>query len=883
MIGWVLAAALVLGLPVAVLILWLRVSGLMRSTRALEAELAALRRKLASGAVVPDAVVTEAEAETILLPPAPTPEDVPAPGPWTPPETELSGPIVLRPDRLAALARWLRENWVYAVSALSLALAGVFFVQYGVERGLLPPLARVGLAILLGAALIVAGETLRRRFGDREGATAYLPSTFAGAGLVSIFAGVLAARQMYGLIGAETAFAGLMATAALAVALGWVYGPLLAAVGLLGAAAAPFLVGGDGASDWLYAHFALVAAVGLAVDAVRRWAWVSVLALALGYTGGGLILLGSQGSAGMSLLLVVLAGLAVLLPVLRVWPDHPRPMIAEALWPRGPWPEFPVRLAGGAVLASSLGLMVVQGGAGDSLLAFALLAGLAAVLCLWSARAPGLGDLAALPAAAFLFRLVQEAQAGPLAREFAGQALDLRAPESAAPLTVSVLLALATLITLAGASRALARGVAYPVASGLAAVLVAPLAALGLELFWHPAPVLGAYGWALHVMALAAVMVGLTVAFARADADLRRAAHATLAALSLIALALFLVTTKTALTLALAALAVVAAALDRRFRLPEMAWFIQAAVAVLGWRLLVDPGLDWASFAPLGQVVLAFGGTLAGLAAAYLLLGAERVSARVVLTSGFAGFAALFATVLVERWLDAMAGADWAFSHWGLVLAGLPWLIVMLVHLVRLPLGGWLRWVRAGMAALAGLVFAAFLLLALGPANPLLADPRDLAALVRGPLVLDTLLLAYGVPGLILLAAALRLPLPRLLRLGFLVLGAALLVLYAGLEIRRIWRGPALGVPGVTQPELYSYTLALMLSGAALLWQAIARRSQGLRRLAMAVIGLTVAKVFLIDASGLSGLVRVVSFLGLGLTLAGLAWLNRWAAARQAG
>ena len=45
----------------------------------------------------------------------------------------------------------------------------------------------------------------------------------------------------------------------------------------------------------------------------------------------------------------------------------------------------------------------------------------------------------------------------------------------------------------------------------------------------------------------------------------------------------------------------------------------------------------------------------------------------------------------------------------------------------------------------------------------------------------------------------------------------------------------------------------------------------------MIVIGLTIAKVFLLDAAGLTGLTRVFSFLGLGLSLAGLAWLNRWA------
>ena len=84
-------------------------------------------------------------------------------------------------------------------------------------------------------------------------------------------------------------------------------------------------------------------------------------------------------------------------------------------------------------------------------------------------------------------------------------------------------------------------------------------------------------------------------------------------------------------------------------------------------------------------------------------------------------------------------------------------------------------------------------------------------------------------------------------------------------------------IRGVKQPELYTYTVALMLLGAVLLYQAIAAKSVLLRRIAMGVIAITVAKVFLLDASGLTGLTRVISFAGLGLSLAGLAWLNRWA------
>jgi uncharacterized membrane protein len=84
----------------------------------------------------------------------------------------------------------------------------------------------------------------------------------------------------------------------------------------------------------------------------------------------------------------------------------------------------------------------------------------------------------------------------------------------------------------------------------------------------------------------------------------------------------------------------------------------------------------------------------------------------------------------------------------------------------------------------------------------------------------------------------------------------------------------------VLQGELYSYTIAMMLIGAGLLYQAIARPSDLLRRIGMAVIAATVVKVFFWDAAGLTGLTRVASFAGLGLALAGLAWLNRWAGQR---
>jgi uncharacterized membrane protein len=874
------ALGFVIGLPVAVIVLLVGQSRLSARSRALEAEVAQLGRQVELLSLHGRPAAAPVAENPWGLAPVSPPEEAEAPvEPATPDELPASDPadhnrpLVIRRDRFGQLAAWLRLNWVYSVSAFSLALAGIFLVQYGIEAGLLPPVVRVMLALLFGAALIAAGEAIRRRHWQ---AAVYLPDVFSGAGLVSVFGGVVSGRIMYALYGEGVAFAGLMATAALAVLLGWRNGPFLAAIGLIGAAVAPFLVAGTAqATPLLYGHYLLITAVGLTVDAVRRWAWISVLALVLGYGGGFLMYLAGAGAAGWITQLVLLVLAATALPVLRLIPDHAGPPVALAVR-TGRWPPFPVRLAAGAILASALALTLLVGRDEMTvILAFAALTALALVLLLWADRAPGLDDLAALPVLGLLAKLALEGWGdGPLASAFRAEAIALRAPETSAPWTVTWLAVMATLVTLAAAWRALS-GERYRIGFGLAAVVIAPVALLLLELFWQPAPVLGPYPWALHAMMLAGLMVGFALRFARADADdRRRFAYATISALSLIALSLFLLTTSAALTLALAVLMVVTAAMDRRFDLPELGWFLQLGVAVLGWRLTVDPGIGWALAAPLPGVVLAFVGVIgATLASLYLLRPRLRLVPLGVLESAAAGFTALFANVLITRWLGHNQPVSAFAPAHELTLNALPWLILMLVQLYRLPLGGPLRALRAGIAAVAGALATLGLLAAVTLGNPLVAT----GAMVRGPLVLDTLLVAYGLPGLILLAAAARLPgLAHRLRAGFLWAGAALTTLYAGLEIRRFWQGDVLSGPGVTQPELYSYTVAMMLVGAALLYQAIARRAPGLRRVGMAVIAVTVAKVFLIDAAGLTGLTRVASFLGLGLSLAGLAWLNRW-------
>ncbi len=341
----------------------------------------------------------------------------------------------------------------------------------------------------------------------------------------------------------------------------------------------------------------------------------------------------------------------------------------------------------------------------------------------------------------------------------------------------------------------------------------------------------------------------------------------------LIALALFVVTTSAALTLALCVLVLVAAFLDRRFLLPEMGLFIQLGVAVIGFRLIVDPGLDWAFSANLPLVILTYVGPIVAFVGALILTAPlTRPMTRVALEAGVATVPAILADILLYRLIIDVYGMDG--GAWGTTLLALPWLIVAFSQLYRARPDLPLMRLRQALAVLAAAPAALGLAVSVTVLNPLIDGTP-----VKGPMLLDTVFVAYALPALVLLAGWARLThLSRRLRLSFLTLGAAFGALYVVLEIRRFWRGDDLSVYGTSQPELYSYTVALLLLGAVLLYQAIARKSDTLRRIAMAVIGLTIAKVFLVDVSGLTGLTRVFSFLALGLSLAGLAWLNRWAA-----
>jgi uncharacterized membrane protein len=176
---------------------------------------------------------------------------------------------------------------------------------------------------------------------------------------------------------------------------------------------------------------------------------------------------------------------------------------------------------------------------------------------------------------------------------------------------------------------------------------------------------------------------------------------------------------------------------------------------------------------------------------------------------------------------------------------------------------GWALALAAGSALVAG---------ALYPSSPLFGD-RMFAGDVAGWPVFNDLVLAYLLPAALLLWLAHH----NWLRIAGWSLGA----LWVATALRHLWQGPDLHLwRGIAQGELYAYTFALLVAGAIALAVALRTGRSDMRKLGLVLAGLAAAKAFLVDASELDGLLRVGAFLGLGLTLAGLAWLNGWAVAR---
>lgn len=240
--------------------------------------------------------------------PMPAPAVAP-PAPAAPPVPSATPSVPAREQ--GGLERWLGVRGAAVLGGIALAIAGFLFVQYSIENGLLGPRARLILGAVLGLSAWVGSELLLRR-----GYVLLANAIFAGAS-VALFAVAWAADVLYGLIPLPASFGAMCAVTAISAWVALRRGSLLiAALGLVGGFATPLVLSRGGNTPIQLFGYVLLLDLGfLFVASKRRWPSIAALTV-LGTTlmqGLWIFLRAEPGQGGIAL--VVLGLFALLFAV----------------------------------------------------------------------------------------------------------------------------------------------------------------------------------------------------------------------------------------------------------------------------------------------------------------------------------------------------------------------------------------------------------------------------------------------------------------------------------------------------------------------------------------------------------------------------------------
>lgn len=167
------------------------------------------------------------------------------------------------------------------LGGIALVLSAIFLIRYSIEVGLITPAARMAGAGMFGLALVGAGEWARRgRFADDP----RIAQALVGAGVAVLYATIYGTHALYALIDNRTAFIGMAAVTAAALGLSLRHGVPTAMMGLVGGFLTPLLVGRQ--SDSVAPLLAYLALLDLALFALawrRGWTWLAAAATVLSF------------------------------------------------------------------------------------------------------------------------------------------------------------------------------------------------------------------------------------------------------------------------------------------------------------------------------------------------------------------------------------------------------------------------------------------------------------------------------------------------------------------------------------------------------------------------------------------------------------------------
>lgn len=792
----------------------------------------------------------EAPIEDSTVKPDPVPKDRPISTP-----AEPKGPSFF--DRMFTN---FKANWVIWLAALSLALGGVFIVQYGLERGFLGPVARVICALVFGVGLLAVAEYLRRlpTLGLEGWFT--VPVALATGGIASLFGGVVSAHILYDLTSPLVGFASMVVVSFLAVAAGLIFGPVLAVIGILGAFISPALVSTGEGHTIMYLYFLMVLIAALTIEHMRKWIWLSSLAVVLTYLAGLALndAILNQPYLAFYIIAVVLA--VTTIPAFGIRPKWGHTELINEKTLGNIATHYPTILA---VITAAAGVAILCLVANNSLILWqtTLLAllGLCAWSIYWCSRAQNLDQLPLIFAAGLMFSATAELPYQIYSASGSGEAHFYFV--AAIMMATAALFLFATFWRTPRSTRPL-----YWVASGaITPVLIYFLAYAS----WHGIAPISDNTWMIIALLMSLMLVASALMMLHSRIRQRRMASDLLFAGMLVTVSYVAYLTiepeylaHTAALLSLSALSLVI-----RLKYIWTGHLIVAFVAASTGFIVFDLFPDYALQKPALIVVVIFGVAITLFGAGYKMATHAKLPNRAILyeTAALLSIALLVCT-LIARFAS---GGKWEFGYMVLGLYATVWIMMAGVQFKRRST------IQDGLTQIRLCLGYGYGLLGLGALalsiimSPLLLDK------VKGIFPLDTIMVAYALP----MVAAYGLYhfkllpnfITRKIAFGFMGILAGFIAIQ---EVRRFWHGPVIRLEeGVKLGELYTYTVILLVATLSTVVLAITRDKPHLRKIGLALAALTAAKVFLWDTAGMQGLARASVFIALGLTLAGIGWL----------
>jgi uncharacterized membrane protein len=768
--------------------------------------------------------------------------------------TSVEGEPLPKASRLGVIKEQIRSQWMVWLGGACVALSGIFLVKYSMDQGYLGPKARIGLALFIGILLHVVAEWWRRKNAERYDSVAAL----SGAASITLYAALLAAHHLYHLWPPLVIFGCLIAVSLATMWLALLHGPVIAIIGILGAYLVPILVEtGSHSIDGALIYSLIVSASAFLLMrfVFRNWLWWSTMA-------GGLFWF--------------------ILSFMQYRPDHWNAIYltifayqmltlrhGDFLFRSEQQPSekklslrdfdfsfiYDLKFQGLLILVVAQGLIVASTSNWTNGVLQWL--PLIALVVLAARRNP---NLILLP---WLTLLVH---AGAIIISVHYVCSDRVFSATNQPPFMLFLAAMAlTFSLLSYLQRRRSSGINL----NRSLTWLAPLVSLALVYICQP-QIRGDLRWTLWTLLLGAIYGALAayeIKYRRAQLNSAWLIIATHAAYSL---AVVIILSQATLTLALAVQVISLVWIGRRVDIAHIDYVIKGVVAVVAARLTLNP---WLMTYPAQAhwSLWTYGGSCAAMTVGALLCSKQQ-KLRPWLEGAAIHLLVLFLNTELRYQLydGEIFRASYSFTE-AAINTNL-WAFLALVYCYRSRLTSLTRQVyEAGAWILMGLAVANYLIM-LSFHNPLFFHESGIGAQP----ILNILLVAYAFP--VLAWAAASRYFFNIYRKGYQVLAGFGLWFVISLEIRHLWlaEDASLQLWDMTDGELYSYSLAWLLMGGTTFIIGVVRQHKKIYLSGLILLGLVISKIFLIDMKDLEGILRVISFMGLGLSLLGLAFLHQY-------